>query len=75
MSEIINYQTPYRFAVYEHKIQSQKELSSIRMIVIRNQSNQIVQYTGLESYSYPYTGQRPKVTVRTKVELVYSAWH
>lgn len=71
MSEIINFQIPYRFAVYEHKIQSQKELSSIRMIVLKNQSNQIVQYTGLESYSYPYTGQMPKVTVRTKVDLVY----
>lgn len=71
MSEIINFQTPYRFAVYEHKIQSQKELSSIRMIVIRNQSNQVIQYTGLEEFSYPYTGQRPKITVRTKAELVY----
>ena len=71
MSEIINFQTPYRFAVYEHKIQSQKELSSIRMIVIRNQSNQVIQYTGLEEFSYPYTGQRPKITVRTKSELVY----
>ena len=71
MSEIIKFEAPYRFAVYDHKVQSRKELSSIRMIVVKNQNNQIVQYTGLEAYSYPYTGQMPKITVRTKAELVY----
>ena len=61
----------YRFAVYEHRIQNQKELSTYRMIVIKNSDNRIVYYTGLELFSYPYTGQRPKVVVRQKAELSY----
>lgn len=36
-----------RFCVYEHKIQSSKELSSCRMIVLKNQDGLIVSFTGL----------------------------
>lgn len=71
MSIIPLFPADYRFCVYEHKIQRTKELSSYRMIVIKNAQNQIVCFTGLEQFVFPYTGQLPRVTVRQKAELVY----
>lgn len=71
MSEIIPFVPKCRFCVYEHKIQKGKELSVYRMIVLKNERNRIVNFTGLEHYSYPYTGQKPLVKVRAKAELVY----
>lgn len=71
MSHIISFNYPYYFAVYEHKIQKLKELSVARMIVLKNQDNRIVAFTGLETFSFPYTGQKPKISVRQKAELIY----
>lgn len=71
MNKIITFIPDCRFSVYEHKIKTGNELSVQRMIVLKNSTNQIVSYTGLEQFSYPYTGQPPKVEVRTKAELVY----
>ena len=51
MGEIINFGSSYRFAVYEHKIQKRKELSAVRMIVLKNQDNRIVAFTGHEAFS------------------------
>ena len=71
MNKIITLSVPYRFCVYEHKIQSRRKLSTDRMIVLKNESGRIVHFTGLEQFSYPYTGQRPKITTRQKQELLY----
>lgn len=61
----------YRFCVYEHKIQRRKELASYRMIVLKNRDNRIACFTGLEQFSYPFSRQGPKITVRQKAELTY----
>lgn len=71
MDKIINLSSTYRYCVYEHKIQLRKELSTYRMIVIKNEEDRIVRFTGLEQFSYPYTGQLPKIAVRQKAELAY----
>ena len=71
MNKIIKAKGPYWFAVYEQKVHSRKELTAIRMIVLKNSVNRIICFTGLEAFSFPYTGQRPKITVRSKAELVY----
>jgi len=68
---VVNLWGDYKFCVYEHKIQARGELSSYRMIVLKNEYNRIVCYTGLEQFSYPYTGQKPKISVRRKAELTY----
>ena len=65
------FQLNYRFSVYEHKIHNQNELASYRMIVLKNKDNRVVVYTGLEQFSFSYTGQLPRITVRQKAELVY----
>lgn len=65
------FQPDYRFSVYEHKIHNQNELASYRMIVLKNKDNRVVVYTGLEQFSFSYTGQLPRITVRQKAELVY----
>lgn len=41
------------------------------MIVLKNRDGRITYYTGLEAFSHPYTGQKPRITVRRKAELVY----
>lgn len=71
MSVIIPYRPQYRFCVYEHKIQRDRELSVNRMIVIKNADNLIVRFTGLEYFSFHFTGQAPKIKVSSKSELVY----
>lgn len=71
MDKIINLSSTYRYCVYEHKIQLRKELSTYRMIVIKNEEDRIVRFTGLEQFSYPYTGQLPKIAARQKAELAY----
>lgn len=71
MSHIISFNYPYHFAVYEHKIQKRKELSVARIIVLKNQDNRIIAFTGLEAFSFPYTGQKPKISARQKAELIY----
>lgn len=71
MEKIINFAGQYRFAVYEHKVQKSKELSTIRMIILKNLDGRIAYHTGLEAFSHPYTGQKPKITVRRKAELIY----
>ena len=47
MDKIINFSGEYRFAVYEHKVHKNKELSTIRMIVLKNRDGRITYYTGL----------------------------
>lgn len=64
-------ESSYRYCVYEHRIDNHQELATYRMIVIKNQDNQILCYTGLEQFSYPYTGQKPQIKVRQKAELTY----
>ena len=64
-------ESSYRYCVYEHKIDKHQELATYRMIVIKNQDNQILCFTGLEQFSFPYTGQKPQIKVRQKAELVY----
>lgn len=71
MTKIISFTPVYHFGVYEHKVHNRKELSTVRMIVLKNEYNQIIYYTGLEQFSYPYTGQLPKKKERSKAELVY----
>lgn len=71
MDNIIRFGCSYRFAIYEHKVQRSNELSTIRMIVLKNKENRVVCYTGLEALSYPYTGQKPRISVRPKAELIY----
>lgn len=71
MTKIISFTPVYHFGVYEHKVHNRKELSKVRMIVLKNEYNQIIYYTGLEQFSYPYTGQLPKKKERLKAELVY----
>lgn len=71
MTNVISFTSPCRFCVYEHKIQKGKELSTYRMIVLKNDKKRIVCFTGLEHFSYPYTGQKPRVSTRNKAELVY----
>ena len=61
----------HEFHVYEHKIQKNRELSTYRMIVLKNREGRIVCFTGLEQFSYPYSGQKPKIKVRQKQELHY----
>jgi len=73
MSNIISFpQAPLcHFAVYTHKIVRGTELSEYRMIVLRDADGRIQKFTGLENLSYPYTGQKPKIEVRRRQELVY----
>lgn len=68
---VVNLSGDYRYCIYEHKIQKRGELSSYRMVVLKNEYNRIVCYTGLEQFAYPYTGQKPKIAVRRKAELAY----
>ena len=71
MGKTIPFAPVYHFGVYEHKVQRRKELATARMIVLKNEHNQIIYYTGLEQFSYPYTGQLPQKKERSKAELVY----
>lgn len=71
MSQIIPFHPECHFAVFEQKLQKGNELSTNRMIVLKNSKKQIILFTGLEQYSHRYTGQRPKIQVRTKAELTY----
>lgn len=71
MNNVITMIPAYRFCVYELKIQKNRELSICRMIVLKNRKGHIVCFTGLEQFSYPYTGQNPKIQVRQKQELHY----
>lgn len=59
------------FTVYQHPIMRSGELSTYRMIVLRDADGRITCFTGLEAFSYEYTGQVPKIQVRRKQELVY----
>lgn len=68
---IIPFSGDYRFCVYEHKVQMRGELSFYRMIVLKNRVNRIISFTGLEQFSFPYTGQLPHIAVRQKQELGY----
>ena len=61
----------YHFAVYTHKIVRGTELSEYRAIVLRDADGHIEIFTGLEAFSYEYTGQTPKIQVRRKQELSY----
>lgn len=64
--------TNSKYAVYTQKIVNEAgELSECRMIVERNSDGYIVQFTGLELFSFEYTGQKPKIQVRRKQELEY----
>ena len=62
---------PCHFTVYTHKIVKETELSEYRMVVLRDMDGHIQQFTGLENLSYPYTGQKPKIEVRRRQELIY----
>ena len=70
-SNIIPFEPTIRFCVYSHNVQNNKEISDICMIVLKNTSGRIVYFTGLEQFSYPYTGQLPKISVRSHAELSY----
>lgn len=68
---IIPFSGEYRFGVYAHKVCRHDELEVYRFIVLKNRDNFVVSFTGLEQFSYPYTGQLPPISVRQKQELVY----
>ena len=68
---VIPFTQAYQFHVYKHKIQKNRELSIYRMIVLKNREGRIVCFTGLEQFSYPYSGQKSKIKVRQKQELHY----
>ena len=63
----------YRYTVYEHKQEIDGELVRQRMIALKHIDGVFPSIlTGLEFYSYPYTGQEPFRETRTnKSELHY----
>jgi integrase len=60
------------FAVYEHKIISNtSKLSTYRAIVLKNRDGHVIEFTGLEAFVGPYTGQIPTTDFRNRQELLY----
>ena len=64
--------TQYRFAVYEAEILNKNnELFTYRFIVIKNEYNLVISFTGLEKYSGKYTSRQRFIESREKHELEY----
>lgn len=74
VSSIIMFQPSekLRFSVHEHKIiDEDKHFSKYRMIVLKDQSGFVVQFTGLENFVCEYTSNMPRTNFRSKAELMY----